>query len=69
MFVPVAVKLTVPPEHTPEPRSDEIEAVGEFVLYTVIVMLLLETEVGDAQVRLLDISQLTTSPVVNAEVT
>ena len=46
-----------------------MEAVGGFVLYTVIEMLLLVTEDGEAHVRLLDISQVTTFPVVSDDVT
>jgi hypothetical protein len=64
MFVPVAEKFTVPPAQIPAPWSEVMEAVGAFVPFTVMLMLLLEAGTGEAHAKLLVIWQVRTSPFV-----
>jgi hypothetical protein len=64
-----AVNTVPDPSQMVFPLLDEIEIVGVDVLLTVIVMLLLKTVAGLGQLKLLLISQVTISPLFNAEVT
>ena len=67
-MVIVAVKTAVVQSQIVFPTAEEMEMVGVAVLFTVIVIALLLAIAGIGQLKLLDISQVTTSASFNVDV-